>query len=122
MKKIYAPQKLYKAAFSLLEVMMALVVVTIMLAVMAPVLTNKKPAEAPPAKVQVMDSTPVGVIVAWYGENFPEGWIPLDGRDILSPEYDDLRTALEGLEQLPDINSAMGGINSPITWIIKAKK
>lgn len=115
-------KKMYELnGFSLLEIMMALVVVSIMLAIMAPVLTNKKPSEAPPAKVQIIDSTPVGVIVAWYGENYPEGWIPLDGREISGPEYEDLRNVLEGIEELPDINNAMS-VKSPITWIIKASK
>ena len=49
-------------AFTMIEVMMALIVVSIMLAIMAPVITvPNKNTETP--NVQVMDSTPVGVIV-----------------------------------------------------------
>ena len=58
-------------AFTMLEVMMALVVVSIMLAVMAPVITAAKPSEAANIQVnqqpQIIDTTHVGVIVAWYG-------------------------------------------------------
>lgn len=107
--------------FSLLEIMVALVVVSIMLAVMAPVLTTKK-GEPDKVSVQVTDTTPVGVIVAWYGTNYPAGWVPLDGRMLEGVEYDELKKALGGEEALPDINGVFGSFNSPITWIIKAKR
>ncbi len=54
-------------AFTMIEVMMALVVVSIMLAVLAPVIITPPGNKSP--EVQVMDTTPVGVIVAWWGTN-----------------------------------------------------
>ncbi len=109
-------------AFSLLEIMVALVVVSIMLAVMTPVMTTKK-SEPDRTSIQVIDATPVGVIVAWYGDNYPSGWEPLDGRVLEGSQYEELRKALgDEIDALPDINTALGGFNSPITWIIKVKR
>lgn len=109
---------MYKKAFTLLEVMMALVVVSVMLAVLAPVMTVS-PKSAQGSEIKVMDSTPVGVIVAWYGSNYPQGWLSLDGQSIMDPKYDKLRNTL-GMDNLPNLN---GGAASPtgLYWIIKAQ-
>ena len=107
-------------AFTMIEVMMALIVVSIMLAIMAPVITvPNKNTETP--NVQVMDSTPVGVIVAWWGSNYPLGWLPVSGQSIAEPQFADLRNAIGGLDTLPDLNSGINP-NSGTTWIIKAYK
>ncbi len=108
-------------AFTMIEVMMALIVVSIMLAVMAPVITTTGSSSNQNTEVKIMDSTPVGVIVAWWGTNYPEGWLPVNGQSIIEPEYEALRNALGGLDTLPDLN---GGANpgSSTTWIIKAVK
>lgn len=105
-------------AFTMIEVMMALVVVSIMLAVLAPVLTTPQASKSP--EVQVMDTTPVGVIVAWWGTNYPNGWLPLNGQPVTEPEYEALRTALGGLDTLPDLNGVPS--NNSTNWIIKAVK
>ena len=111
-------------AFTMLQVMMALVVVSIMLAVMAPVITAAKPSEAANIQVnqqpQIIDTTPVGVIVAWYGSNYPEGWIPVSGQTIDPAQYPLLRNAL-GRDVLPDLNAGIDPENAA-TWIIKAQK
>ncbi len=107
-------------AFTMIEVMMALVVVSIMLAVLAPAITTSRTNTASP-EVQIIDSTPVGVIVAWWGPNYPEGWLPVNGQSIEAPEYENLRTAIGGLDTLPDLNGGTNPDNST-TWIIKAFK
>lgn len=106
--------------FSLLEVMMALVVVSIMLAVMAPVLITKD-SKATEASVQIVDNTPIGAIIAWYGTNYPSDWLPVSGQPITEPEYAVLRDVLGGLDTLPDLNAGKDSNNSTI-WIIKARK
>ena len=105
-------------AFTMIEVMMALVVVSIMLAVLAPVIITPPGNKSP--EVQVMDTTPVGVIVAWWGTNYPNGWLPLNGQPVTGPEYEALRAAIGGLDTLPDLNR--GGSENSTNWIIKAVK
>lgn len=107
-------------AFSLLEIMVALVIVSIMLAVMAPTLTVKAPQKETVTVQASGDNIPVGAIIAWYGTKYPEGWLPLDGQVIDAPEYEELRGVLEGLSELPDVNHSLG-VSSPIVWIIKAR-
>lgn len=112
--------KIVDKAFSLMEVMMALVVVSVMLAVMAPVLITKKP-ESEKTNIEVVDTTPVGVIVAWYGHTYPAGWLPLDGQPIEEPKYEALRRALDGRTNLPNLNVNVDPENF-LVWIIKAEK
>ncbi len=111
---------LKKQAFSLLEIMMALVVVSIMLAILAPAFTVKNPSSSS-GSINVIDTTPVGVIAAWYGTNYPKGWLPADGRPISAPEYAALRDALGGRDILPDLNRNKDPENS-MSWIIKARR
>ena len=115
----FMQNKIMRKGFSLLEVMMALVVVSIMLAVMAPTLTVKKPVED--TSVQIIDNTPIGAIIAWYGTNYPNDWLPVSGQSITEPEYAILREVLGGLDTLPDLNAGKDPSNSTI-WIIKAKR
>ncbi len=107
-------------AFTMIEVMMALVVVSIMLAVLAPTITTSK-INTGGADVKVIDTTPVGVIVAWWGTNYPEGWLPVSGQIIEAPEYEALRNALGGINILPNLNESVNP-DSSTTWIIKAIK
>ncbi len=107
-------------AFTMLEVVMALVVVSIMLAVLAPVLATSKPSEAANIQVNNIDNTPVGVIVAWFGTNYPRGWMPVSGQFIDPAQYPELRTAV-GRDTLPDLNAGTDPENAAI-WIIKAEK
>lgn len=107
-------------AFTMIEVMMALIVVSIMLAVLAPTITTSKINSAS-TEVQVIDSTPVGVIVAWWGPNYPEGWLPVSGQFIDAPEYETLRIVLGGINTLPNLNESADP-NTSTTWIIKAVK
>ena len=104
----------------MVEIMMALVVVSIMLAVMAPVITSAKPSEAANIQVTNSDNTPVGVIVAWFGTNYPKGWIPVSGQYIDPMQYPELKNALQR-ETLPDLNAGADPENSTV-WIIKAEK
>lgn len=107
-------------AFTMIEVMMALIVVSIMLAVLAPVITA--PAKnVETSNIQVMNSTPIGVIVAWWGSNYPSGWLPVSGQVISDPQYTDLRNALGGLDTLPNLNGGMDPNNGTV-WIIKATR
>ncbi len=108
-------------AFTMIEIMMALVVVSIMLAVMAPVLTTTtKPSEAANIQVINKDTTPVGVIAAWFGSNYPKGWIPVSGQPIDPAQYPELKEVLQR-DTLPDLNSGVDPENSAV-WIIKAEK
>lgn len=108
------------AAFTMIEIMMALVVVSIMLAVLAPVITSTKPSETANIKVTNVDNTPVGVIVAWFGSNYPDGWLPVSGQYIDASQYPELANALQR-DTLPDLNAGIDAENSAV-WIIKAKK
>ncbi len=105
--------------FSLLEIMMALVIVSIMLAVLAPVFTVKNSSST--TSINVTGGAPVGVIAAWYGTNYPNGWLPVDGRAIDGPEYATLRAALGGRDVLPDLNRNRES-NDSMSWIIKAQR
>ena len=109
-----------RSAFTMIEIMMALVVVSIMLAVMAPVLITAKPSEAANIQVNNIDNTPVGVIVAWFGTNYPKGWLPVSGQFIDPAQYPELRNAL-GKDTLPDLNAGVDPENAAV-WIIKAEK
>lgn len=104
----------------MIEVMMALVVVSVMLAVFAPVIVSTNQPEAANISVNNTDNMPVGVIAAWFGLNYPDGWIPVSGQYIDSAQYPELRNVL-GKENLPNLNIGTNPENS-VTWIIKAKK
>lgn len=97
--------KTFRYGFSLLEIMVAMVVVSVLLAALAPVITSSASKKANEVNVQnvtkVIDSTPIGVIVGWQGTNVPEGWLPLDGRQI-DPKYVQLKEALGGADTLPN--------------------
>ncbi len=109
-----------REAFTMIEIMMALVVVSIMLAVLAPVIISTKPSEAANIQVTNSDNTPVGVIVAWFGTNYPKGWVPVSGQYIDPTQYPELKNALQR-DALPDLNAGADPENSTV-WIIKAEK
>lgn len=110
-------------AFTLTEMLMAALVASILLVVMAPVMTRR--AKEPPPQIEVRQGTsvPVGSIVLWYGQNIPEGWIECQGQDLNSSELSELKEAIGQQENtLPDLNPQIDGKSSKLKWIIKTQK
>ncbi len=107
-------------AFSLVELMISLIVISLLLVAFMPVLTKR--TKKSPVVVKTSDSVPIGSIIYWLGENYPDGWMPLDGQDISSDEYSELRNVIgNSITNLPDYNLFDNQENS-VTMIIKYRK
>lgn len=82
-----------KKAFSLAELMIVMLVLTIILAATMPILSKR--AKVKSAAAAVTTSVPVGTIVAYGGATAPTGWLLCDGSSLLrTGTYASLFTAL----------------------------
>ncbi len=91
MKKI-----VYLRAFSLVEMLITLVVVSVLLSAFVPVITKKMTKNIEIKSSTVASSVPVGTIVMWLEDTAPEGWLLCNGSTIPSgSQYDELRTFLD---------------------------
>lgn len=107
-------------AFSIVELIVGLVIMSVMLVAFMPVLTKKKKASVPVVQMN-SSSLPKGAIIFWLGTNYPDDWEPLLGQDITDEKYEALKDALgEQIETLPDLSSFASGDNT-IVPIIKVK-
>ena len=93
-------------AFSLVEMLITLVVVSILLSAFVPVITKKltKNIEVK-STITGGDGAPLGTIVIYLGQTAPnDDWLVCDGRTIPSDsKYDALRTFL-GKTTVPDFS------------------
>lgn len=111
--------------FTLAEMLIVVLMVSIMLVIMAPVMTKK--AKEPPATVKVIhedsDSVPVGSIVMWYGPNIPLNWIECSGQSLDDPSFSELKEALGGIDYLPNLNLFTDEtVDTNLKWIIRVRK
>ncbi len=86
-----------KRAFSLVEMLITLVVVSILLSAFVPVITKKmtKNIEVK-SSVVFSSSVPVGTVVMWLEDKAPEGWLLCNGATIpADTKYDELRAFLD---------------------------
>ncbi len=84
-------------AFSLVEMLITLVVVSVLLSAFVPVITKKmtKNIEVK-SSVVTSSSVPVGTVVMWLENTAPEGWLLCNGATIPSgSQYDELRAFLD---------------------------
>lgn len=112
-------------AFTLAEMLIAVLMASIIMIVMAPVITQKTKERPPEIRVTQEESAsvPVGSIVLWYGSNIPETWIECSGQNLNTPGLEELRIALGGTYQfLPNLNLEYEGLDSNLKWIIRARK
>lgn len=111
-----------KKAFSLIELMIGLIIMSIMLLAFVPTLTKKSKTNTivsiPNSKNIQVNNVPIGAIILWYGNNYPKGWIPLNGQNISDEKYTDLKNVI-GQDILPDFNS-VSQMQLPVMFIIKA--
>lgn len=109
-------------AFTLAELLVVVITVSIFMVAMAPVMTQR--AKNAGDRVEIVTtnkkvaSVPIGSIIMWYGENIPEGWIKVSGQDLNQEGFEELKTAVQA-DFLPDLNQVMDGMESPVKWIIK---
>ena len=83
-------------AFSLVEMLITLVVVSVLLSAFVPVITKKMTKNIEVKSSVVSGSVPVGTIVMWLEDKAPEGWLLCNGDTIPSgSQYDELRTFLD---------------------------
>ncbi|HIQ89702.1 TPA: tail fiber protein [Candidatus Galligastranaerophilus faecipullorum] len=110
--------------FTLAEMLVATLVLSIMLVVMAPVMT-KKAKERVSQKIEVVQSqeqgVPVGAIVLWYGPDIPEGWQECSGQMLDENEMSELKNAISTSDYLPDLNRFLSTADSNLKYIIKVK-
>ena len=107
--------------FSLAEMLIAALVAAILLVAMAPTMTRRAKG-APTITATNNQGVPVGSIVLWYGDNIPQGWAQCQGQVLSGEDFLELKTALGGIEQLPNLNPRIDGTGSPLKWIIKISK
>lgn len=107
-------------AFSTVELLIAIIIISILLVALAPVMTKKSTAKQP--VVKQTDGVPVGAMMYWYGTNYPKNWMPVKGQDITGDEYKSLREAMGGIEELPNFNLFQEESEDSLMLIIKAKK
>ena len=79
MKKI-----VYLRAFSLVEMLITLVVVSVLLSAFVPVITKKMTKNI---DITAGSSVPVGTIVMWLGKNPPDGWLVCNGQEYSNTTY-----------------------------------
>ena len=83
-------------AFSLVEMLITLVVVSVLLSAFVPVITKKMTKNIEVKSSVVSGSVPVGTVVMWLEDTAPEGWLLCNGATIPSgSQYDELRTFLD---------------------------
>jgi prepilin-type N-terminal cleavage/methylation domain len=80
-----------KTAFSLAEMMVVLLILSIILAASMPVITKRSRVAA---AVQKENSIPAGVINSYAGINAPEGWLLCAGQAISRSTYSNLYSAI----------------------------
>ena len=87
-------------AFSLVEMLITLVVVSVLLSAFVPVITKKMTKNVD----IVSGSVPVGTIVAYLGDkdNIPRGWLLCDGSTFSQSQYPKLKERLGGTN-LPNL-------------------
>lgn len=111
-----------KKAFTIAEMLVVLLMISIAMIVMAPVITKK--SKSPPPQVVVRDGEglPVGAIILYYGQTIPQGWAECSGQDIDSEEFKELKNNISQYQYLPDMNQIFQGFDTNLKWIIKTKK
>ncbi len=83
-------------AFSLVEMLITLVVVSVLLSAFVPVITKKMTKNIEIKSATVSSSVPIGTVVMWLEDTAPEGWLLCNGSTIPSgSQYDELRTFLD---------------------------
>ncbi len=109
-------------AFTLAEMLITVLLISIAMIVMAPVITKK--AKEPPPQVILKEgqTLPAGAIILFYGEQIPQGWEECNGQSIDDEQYKDLKTNVSQYQYLPDLNQIFQGSDTNIKWIIKIKK
>lgn len=102
-----------KHAFSLVEILISLVVVSVLLAAFVPVITKKMSKnidiELPSG------SAPVGTIVMYLGQTPPSGWLVCNGEEFDETTYPKLYAHLKS-NKLPDMRgyTPIGATDSDI--------
>ncbi len=109
-------------AFTLAEMLITLLIISIAMIALAPVMTKK--AKEPMQQVIVKESqaVPIGAIILWYGKEIPQGWVECSGQSIDNDEFAELRKNIEQYEYLPDLNQIFQESDTNLKWIIKIKK
>ncbi len=72
-------------AFSLVEMLITLVVVSVLLSAFVPVITKKMTKN-----IDITaggSSVPIGTIVMWLGKNPPDGWLVCNGQEYSNTTY-----------------------------------
>ncbi len=83
-------------AFSFVEMLITLVVVSVLLSAFVPVITKKMTKNIEIKAATVSSSVPVGTVVMWLEDTAPEGWLLCNGSTIPSgAQYDELRSFLD---------------------------
>ena len=88
-------------AFSLVELMLSLIVISLVAVAFSPVVTKK-------LKNQEINSSlapnelPVGTIVAYLGQKAPDGWLMCDGKEFSEAKYPKLKLFL-GKNKTPNL-------------------
>ncbi len=86
MKKIH-----FLRAFSLVEMLITLVVVSVLLSAFVPVITKKMTKNI---DITSSSSVPVGTIVMFLGQTPPRGWLICNGAEYSATTYPKLATHL----------------------------
>ena len=79
-----------KKAFSLAEMMVVMLILTLALAASLPIITKQQHA----IQTATTGGVPVGIIIAYAGITVPTGWLPCDGSSIARATYADLFAAI----------------------------
>ena len=90
-----------KKGFSLVEMLITLVVVSVLLSAFVPVITKKMTKNI---DITAGSSVPVGTIVAYLGHknDIPDGWLLCDGSSFSESDYPKLKQHLKGTN-LPNL-------------------
>ncbi len=109
-------------AFTLAEMLVSILIISIALMAMAPMLTKKAQQKVPEVQIiEKKDSIPKGAIILWFGSQIPDGWVECSGQNIDEENFNEIKDNLEQNQHLPDLNQVFNNTDTELKWIIKIR-
>lgn len=109
-------------AFTMAEMLITILMISIAMIVMAPVMTKKAKQPLPQVVVKEGQTLPKGAIILYYGDDIPDGWQECSGQSLDGEEFKELKVNAENYSYLPDLNQLFQATDTNLKWIIKVKK
>ena len=112
-----------KKAFTLVEMLVVVLMVSVMMVIMAPTMTKKVTEPQPQVKIVggSGEVLPAGTIVLYMGGRIPDGWVECDGQSVNPQAMPDLMMSAPQVQNIPNLNQAFEGTDTDVKWIVKVR-